>query len=177
MRLIGLSPEKKIKPELDEFHSAISVNSTGIWSSYLGLNYLHHLSELRLKKESHHYYIDFGSGLYNRSQNQPFTTSNEINKSRGYYLEFGFRVEMRSKRKPKNRLHFGINLNHRFDKEIAVGVFEEPMEFFQEEEFSLQFPVGYTYRASNGFFFSTGLKITTAKVLSLLHLGCGMTLF
>ena len=161
-------------PAFDEFRSTISINSIGSWRYYGGLNYLYHLENMKSKNERHHYLINIGGGYYNRRIGFALGDPEFINRAKGYYLEFGLRLEINSPRNSKSRFHIGLDVNNRWVERTIISFFNQRNEVSNVSEFSVQVPLGYTYRSSNGFYFTTGIEVTTEKLFPAAHIGVGV---
>jgi len=168
------SRKKPIYSEFDEFSSTISLNSIGSVRYYGGINYLRHIPSLGVKSSRHHFFVNSGGGFYNRVIGLGITRSSSINKARGFFLEFGMRMEVSSPRDPSNRFHIGLDANHRWVKKTTFNFILSSPEISNENEFSIQVPVGYTYRSADGFYFTAGLEVTTEKPFPLIHIGLGL---
>lgn len=167
-------PALKVNPSFDEFRSTISINSIGSVRNYLGINYLHHLTNIKSESGKHHYFVNIGGGNYNRRANFSLGDPDFLNRAKGFYLEFGLRVEIHRQGNPKNRFHIGLDVNNRWVEKRVSNFFNGGDEVSNVTEFSVQVPVGYTYRSPNGFYFTTGLEVTTEKLFPAIHLGFGM---
>jgi len=78
---------------------------------------------------------------------------------------------------PKQRLHIGIEINNNWEKTIEPVFFSSNLRFVDETKSGLAFqiPIGYTYRATNGFYLDTGLEYSTQSSLVSLSIGCGIS--
>jgi len=167
--------------EFDEFRSTISINSIGLSRFYGGLNYLHHLSNVQIERERNHYFVNLGGGYYNRGISSLLNGRDFVNTAKGFYLEFGVRLEISSRINPKNRFHIGLDLNNRWVEKVERSLFDifnpNPQFGFEVSnvtEFAVQIPIGYTFRSSDGFYFTTGLEVTTEKLFPAAHVGLGV---
>jgi len=161
-------------PEFKEFRSTISVNSIGIWRNYTGLNYLHYIKSLQSKSGHRHFFANLGGGFYKRTLLPSLGTPEFNDRAEGYYLEVGMHMEIRNKRKPKNRLHIGLELNNRWVEKTITSFIEPIHEVSDVVEFAVQIPIGYTFRSPQRFYFNTGVEVTTEKLFPALHVGIGL---
>lgn len=170
------SSAERVYPDFEEFRSTISVNSIGTGRYHLGLNYLYNIDS---KSEYRKYFFNIGGGYYRRrvSVLSPVFGSFNFVRAKGYYIEFGARLEVKSKKRPQNRFHIGLEVNNRWI-EIRTSnpnSFPAPQEteVANKNEFNIQIPIGYTLRTDEGFYFNTGLELTTEKIFPAIHAGIG----
>jgi len=163
-----LDQQLEEKNKQDEFRSTISLQYLVGLQSELGLNYMHRLSSPFTQRLA--CLVKLGGGV--RAQNNNGILGLSTINTKGNYLELGLHLEFISKRKPKNRLHVGMNINkHKIKGKIFSG---SSFREINANKIVFEIPLGYTFRSNKGFYLDTGLEFRT-DILLAPYLAAGWT--